>query len=46
VTAPGLRLREGGELSDIVPTALHLLGKNPPAAISGKNLLRNGAGAS
>ncbi|MBD0317824.1 MAG: 2,3-bisphosphoglycerate-independent phosphoglycerate mutase [Thermoleophilia bacterium] len=46
VTAPGLQLREGGELSDIVPTALHLLGKNPPAAISGKNLLRNGAGAS
>ena len=46
VTAPGLRLREGGELSDVVPTALHLLGKNPPAAIRGKNLLRNGVSAS
>jgi 2,3-bisphosphoglycerate-independent phosphoglycerate mutase len=45
ITAPGFALRDGGELSDVIPTVLHLLGKDPPPAISGKNLLRNAAEA-
>jgi len=33
-------LREDGELADLVPTALHLLGLEPPALMSGKDLRR------
>jgi 2,3-bisphosphoglycerate-independent phosphoglycerate mutase len=40
LTAPGAELRDGGELSDISPTALALLGQNPPASMSGKDLVR------
>jgi 2,3-bisphosphoglycerate-independent phosphoglycerate mutase len=38
VTAEGLRLRDGGELSDLVPTALELLGLEPPAEMTGRVL--------
>ena len=38
VTAEGLRLREGGALSDLSPTALSLLGREPPAQMTGKGL--------
>jgi 2,3-bisphosphoglycerate-independent phosphoglycerate mutase len=38
VTAEGLRLRDGGELSDLSPTALSLLGREPPAQMTGKGL--------
>jgi 2,3-bisphosphoglycerate-independent phosphoglycerate mutase len=37
LTAPGITLHEG-ELADLVPTALALLGRNPPAQMSGRNL--------
>jgi 2,3-bisphosphoglycerate-independent phosphoglycerate mutase len=40
LTAPGVELRDGGELSDISPTALALLGQNPPASMDGKDLVR------
>jgi 2,3-bisphosphoglycerate-independent phosphoglycerate mutase len=39
VTKPGIRLREGGQLSDLVPTALDLLGLQTPASMSGSSLL-------
>jgi 2,3-bisphosphoglycerate-independent phosphoglycerate mutase len=38
VTAPGLELRDDGELSDLVPTALALLGVRQPEAMSGAPL--------
>jgi 2,3-bisphosphoglycerate-independent phosphoglycerate mutase len=38
VTAAG-ELRQGGELADLVPTALHLLGLEPPAEMTGHDLL-------
>ncbi|MEX2212333.1 MAG: 2,3-bisphosphoglycerate-independent phosphoglycerate mutase [Gaiellaceae bacterium] len=38
LTAPG-RLREGGGLADLVPTALELLGVPKPPEMSGKSLL-------
>jgi 2,3-bisphosphoglycerate-independent phosphoglycerate mutase len=38
VTADGLRLRTDGELSDLVPTALALLGIERPAAMTGRPL--------
>jgi len=37
--APGRRLREGGKLSDIAPTVLHLLGLDIPAEMTADNLL-------
>jgi 2,3-bisphosphoglycerate-independent phosphoglycerate mutase len=37
-TADGLRLREGGELADLIPTALALLGLDPAVQMSGKAL--------
>jgi 2,3-bisphosphoglycerate-independent phosphoglycerate mutase len=40
VTADGIELRGGGELSDVVPTALGLLGVDPPAEMTGKDLVR------
>jgi 2,3-bisphosphoglycerate-independent phosphoglycerate mutase len=39
LTAPGEALREGGELADLAPTMLRLLGIEPPAAMSGKDLV-------
>jgi len=38
VTADG-ELREGGELADLAPTALGLLGLEPPVEMTGKDLL-------
>jgi 2,3-bisphosphoglycerate-independent phosphoglycerate mutase len=38
VTEKGLKLREGGELSDLAPTALALLGFAQPLQMSGKKL--------
>jgi 2,3-bisphosphoglycerate-independent phosphoglycerate mutase len=37
-TAEGLHLRDGGELADLIPTALALLGLEPPVQMSGKAL--------
>ncbi|MBV8480852.1 MAG: 2,3-bisphosphoglycerate-independent phosphoglycerate mutase [Actinobacteria bacterium] len=39
VTAPGLALREGGELSDLAPTVLALLGFEQPPEMTGRNLI-------
>jgi 2,3-bisphosphoglycerate-independent phosphoglycerate mutase len=41
VTAPGLTLREG-ELSDLAPTALALLGYDPPRQMTGQNVVADG----
>jgi 2,3-bisphosphoglycerate-independent phosphoglycerate mutase len=38
VTTAG-ELRDGGELADLIPTALELLGLDPPAEMSGRALL-------
>jgi 2,3-bisphosphoglycerate-independent phosphoglycerate mutase len=38
VTQPGLQLRGGGELADLIPTALALLGIDAPTQMSGKAL--------
>ena len=43
VTAEG-ELREGGELADLAPTALGLLGLEAPSEMSGKDLMIAGAG--
>jgi 2,3-bisphosphoglycerate-independent phosphoglycerate mutase len=40
LTKEGMELREEGELSDLVPTALGLLGFAQPLQMSGKSLLR------
>src|SRR5262249_9669124 len=40
VTKEGMRLRENGELSDLVPTAIDLLGFAQPLQMTGKSLLR------
>ncbi len=40
LTAKGLDLRDDGELSDLVPTALSLLGIDSPAEMTGRSLLR------
>jgi 2,3-bisphosphoglycerate-independent phosphoglycerate mutase len=39
LTADEMRLRDGGELSDLVPTALELLGIEPPPEMTGTSLL-------
>ena len=39
VTAPGLSLREGGELADLAPTALELLGLGPVPEMTGTSLV-------
>jgi 2,3-bisphosphoglycerate-independent phosphoglycerate mutase len=44
VTTPGVALREGGELADLVPTALHLLGIEPPLQMTGKDLVNDAYG--
>jgi 2,3-bisphosphoglycerate-independent phosphoglycerate mutase len=41
VTDPALTLREGGELSDLVPTVLHLLGLEQPPQMTGKSLVKS-----
>jgi 2,3-bisphosphoglycerate-independent phosphoglycerate mutase len=43
VTVPGIGLREGGELSDLVPTALDLLGVEQPGVMSGDSLVVDSA---
>jgi 2,3-bisphosphoglycerate-independent phosphoglycerate mutase len=40
VTATGFELRDRGELSDVAPTALVLLGIDPPVEMTGKDLVR------
>ena len=39
VTAPGMELAQGGQLSDLVPTALDLLGVPKPDAMTGRSLV-------
>jgi 2,3-bisphosphoglycerate-independent phosphoglycerate mutase len=39
VTQAGLELRDGGELSDLAPTVLALLGLDQPAQMTGKSLV-------
>jgi 2,3-bisphosphoglycerate-independent phosphoglycerate mutase len=39
VTAPDLRLREGGALADVAPTALELLGIEQPPEMTGRSLI-------
>jgi len=39
VTEPGTELRSGGELSDLVPTALDLIGIPKPAEMTGRSLI-------
>jgi 2,3-bisphosphoglycerate-independent phosphoglycerate mutase len=40
VTALGATLREGGELADLAPTCLELLGLRSPSVMSGRSLVR------
>jgi 2,3-bisphosphoglycerate-independent phosphoglycerate mutase len=40
VTVAGRRLRQGGILADVAPTALALLGMGPPRAMTGNSLLQ------
>ena len=40
VTVPGIELADGGGLSDLVPTALGLLGIPQPEAMTGKDLVK------
>jgi 2,3-bisphosphoglycerate-independent phosphoglycerate mutase len=42
VTADARALIDGGTLADLGPTCLHLLGIEPPAAMTGRNLLDRG----
>ena len=39
VTIAGATLAEGGELADLAPTTLHLLGIEPPLQMTGKSLV-------
>jgi 2,3-bisphosphoglycerate-independent phosphoglycerate mutase len=39
VTDPGVTLREGGEIADLAPTILQMLGIEPPAAMTGRSLV-------
>jgi 2,3-bisphosphoglycerate-independent phosphoglycerate mutase len=40
LTSLGWGLREGGELADLIPTALRLLGLDPAPEMTGKDLLK------
>jgi 2,3-bisphosphoglycerate-independent phosphoglycerate mutase len=40
VTDATLNLREGGELADLAPTCLELLGVRSPAVMTGRSLVR------
>jgi 2,3-bisphosphoglycerate-independent phosphoglycerate mutase len=42
-TLPGARLRDGGELSDLAPTALDLLGIEKPLEMTGKTVVEHPA---
>ena len=39
VTDPGATLREGGEIADLAPTALQMLGIDQPAAMTGRSIV-------
>jgi len=39
LTAPGLTLRDGGEIADLIPTALELLGLQQPRDMTGMSLV-------
>ncbi len=39
VTAPGAMLRPGGELANLAPTVLQMLGIEPPSAMTGQGLV-------
>jgi 2,3-bisphosphoglycerate-independent phosphoglycerate mutase len=39
LTGPGTELREGGELADLAPTVLDLLGIRQPAEMTGRSLV-------
>ena len=39
VTAPGETLRDGGEIADLIPTALEFLGLEPPPEMTGRSLV-------
>ena len=39
VTAPGVRLRDGGILADVAPTLLNLLGVDQPEQMTGRSLI-------
>jgi 2,3-bisphosphoglycerate-independent phosphoglycerate mutase len=39
VTDPSSRVREGGELADLAPTVLALLGMEAPKKLTGKSLV-------
>jgi 2,3-bisphosphoglycerate-independent phosphoglycerate mutase len=41
VTASGVELRDGGELADLAPTALGLLGLEAPSVMTGRNLVKS-----
>jgi len=36
----GTKLRSGGRLGDIAPTALHLMGLDKPVEMTGESLIR------
>jgi 2,3-bisphosphoglycerate-independent phosphoglycerate mutase len=40
VTLTGAALADGGELADLAPTCLGLLGIEPPAEMTGRNLVK------
>ena len=40
VTDPGAELREGGEIADLAPTVLDLLGIGQPSAMTGRSLVK------
>jgi 2,3-bisphosphoglycerate-independent phosphoglycerate mutase len=40
VTVPGATLAEGGELADLAPSILRLLGIEPPLQMTGKALVK------
>jgi 2,3-bisphosphoglycerate-independent phosphoglycerate mutase len=40
VTQAGIELLEGGELADLIPTCLGLLGIEPPPELTGRDLIR------
>jgi 2,3-bisphosphoglycerate-independent phosphoglycerate mutase len=42
LTASGLGLKEGGELADLAPTALDLLGLAAPSVMTGRSLVKPG----
>jgi 2,3-bisphosphoglycerate-independent phosphoglycerate mutase len=41
VTQPGVTLADAGELADLAPTALHLLGIEPPPEMTGEVLVKD-----